>query len=142
MRNALLMALLFATTAASSARADTVPPGVLVLANLHDRRTALMDFSTYMIVPSGATLGVCAGRAIDFFASAGPDADGLGVPFFNNSTLIYAWSFGSGTLARPLEVFSPTASVTFRAHTTVSLMVFDGAGNAGSFSAVVQARSC
>jgi hypothetical protein len=125
------------------AHADTVAPGILVLARTN-RSTAQFPLAvpSFSILNSGGTFTFCRGRTIDFVASATSDPDGLGVPSFNGTIVTYAWNFGTGTPSTSLDAFSNRATVRFSDQTTVSLQVFDGAGNPASFRTVVRAMSC
>lgn len=118
-----------------ASHADTVAPSVMVLADVPG------DTKLYLMLNDGGFLAVCVGRPIKLLASVAHDGDGLGAPF-HGSNLIYAWDFRGGIPLNPLDVFSGVPQVTFNAPTTVSLRVFDGAGNSRAFSLNIQTIGC
>jgi hypothetical protein len=119
----------------ATTRADTVAPGVMVLADVPG------DTNLYLMLRDGGTLFTCAGRVTKFLASVGHDGDGLGAPFFG-SNLTYAWSFGGGVPQNPLDVFSGVPQVTFNAPATVTLQVFDAVGNSRAFRVSIHTVGC
>ena len=121
-------ALLGASMPLSTARADAFGPSVLVL-------------SGGRILASNQTVSVCAGRPARFVGSANDAGDGLGIPF-GTTRLIYFWSFGTGTPASSLDAFANMPTATFNQFTTVSLTVFDKAGNSTVFRFNVSPVGC
>lgn len=140
-----LTALLLAAAVAGAplaARADTIAPTFTVL--FDTAPPGPLDFTVFAPVSSGGVINFCANRSVpvDFVVSAGNDVDGLGIPFFNGTMLIYAWNFGTGTPSNAFETLSNRASVRFTSATSVLLRVFDGAGNSTSFSVFMNPISC